>query len=124
MARARILVADDEPLIVALIERTLGKEYELVCVGDGRKALALLHAGERFDVIVCDLSMPAMGGALLYFEAAVLAPEQAQQFVFVTGGATNSGDQALVDRAQQPTLTKPFTIAELRFVVEGMLGER
>ena len=107
--------------MLSLIERALGTDNDVLCVDDGDKVLALLHAGERFDVVLCDLSMPTMGGALVYFEAALLAPEQARRFIFLTGGATNPGDQLLLDRVQQPTLDKPFSIVELRLVIDGVL---
>ena len=83
--------------------------------------MQLLHAGKRFDVVLCDLAMPTVGGAQVYFETALLAPEQAKRFVFITGGSTNAGDDQLIARALQPTLAKPFGIADLRFVVDGML---
>ncbi len=63
----RVLFVDDEPVVLRAIERVLrvrrvGAEARFA--GGGEEALALL-AREPFDVIVSDLSMPAMDGVTL-----------------------------------------------------------
>lgn len=123
VSRPRILVADDEPLVLKTIERLLGAEYALTSVNDGAKALALLRAGERYDVVLCDLSMPEVGGALVYFETALLAPEQARRFGFIFGGTTTHTDRQLLDGLDQPRLEKPFTSRELRGMIETILAD-
>lgn len=123
MSRPRILVADDEPLVLKTIERLLGTDYAVTSVDDGAKVLALLRAGERFDVVLCDLSMPEVGGALVYFETALLAPEQARRFGFIFGGTTTQTDRALLDGLDQPRLEKPFTSAQLRGMIATILAD-
>jgi len=61
-ARKRVLLADDQPGMLAQIERALGKTYEIVgTVGDG---LCLLESAARLDpdVIVTDITMPGIDG--------------------------------------------------------------
>src|SRR5207249_773212 len=58
--QARILVVDDEPLIGVSIRRGLGSDHNVQVVSTGRAALDLIEAGQRFDVVVCDLMMPEM----------------------------------------------------------------
>ena len=50
-------------------------------------ALARITAGERFDVILCDLMMPHMTGMDLHAALAGAVPEQAERMIFMTGGA-------------------------------------
>lgn len=119
---ARILVVDDEPLIRTVLMRALRPEHEVVSVSDGGQALALLRSREHFDVILCDLSMPVVGGGLVYFEAALLAPQLAKRFVFLFGGTTTHGDRSLLEGVDQPKLEKPFTIAELRAAIDAVLS--
>ena len=95
---AALLVIDDEPMILGALRRSLSAEYNVTCVGDGRKALDRLRAGERYDVILCDLMMPEMTGMDLYAELEQLAPDQAARMVFVTGGAFTAA-RARVPRA-------------------------
>jgi CheY-like chemotaxis protein len=120
--RPRILVADDEPSIRALLVRLLGPTHDVVTVADGSQALALFRSGAQFDVVLCDLTMPNVGGALVYFEVSLLQPAQAEKFVFMHGGATSEGDRALLAGLDQPRLEKPFSITQLDAVISTMLA--
>jgi len=58
----RVLLADDQPPMLAQIARVLGNRYEIVgMVGDG---LSLLGSAARLDpdVIVSDVTMPGIDG--------------------------------------------------------------
>ncbi|MBS1117694.1 MAG: Two component transcriptional regulator, LuxR family [candidate division NC10 bacterium] len=60
--RMRVLLADDQPPMLAQIARVLGNRYEIVgMVGDG---LSLLGSAARLDpdVIVSDVTMPGIDG--------------------------------------------------------------
>lgn len=124
VSRAHILVVDDDPHILHLIDRVLGSDHDLVLVDGGDAALALLRRGPKYDLVLCDLSMPKIGGAQVYTEVAAVRPEMAKRFVFLHGGATTDRDSALLERVDRPSLLKPFTVANLRFVVDGMLASR
>ena len=61
-ARARLLVADDNPRLLEQVTRVLGAEFDVVASADnGQDAVegALVHAP---DVLVLDISMPVMSG--------------------------------------------------------------
>jgi DNA-binding NarL/FixJ family response regulator len=60
--RVRVLLADDQPAILAHVARILGETYDIVgTVGDG---LCLLESAARLDpdVIVLDITMPGIDG--------------------------------------------------------------
>src|SRR5580693_6457798 len=58
----RVLVVDDDQLLVRALVRTLSAAgYEVAAAADGRRAAELISATE-FDVIVSDLDMPLMNG--------------------------------------------------------------
>lgn len=62
MANPKILVVDDEPDVVELIERTLRADgFEVVLAYDGIGALDLA-ATEKPDLILLDIMMPMMSG--------------------------------------------------------------
>ena len=74
-ARGRILVVDDEPIVCFSLERLLSSEGEVVAATSAKEALARIEAGERFDVILCDLMMPEMDGQAMHAALAKIAPD-------------------------------------------------
>jgi len=122
--RGRILVIDDEPMVTALVRRLLGGAHEVVAVGSGREALVLFEAGERFDVILCDLMMPEITGMDVHAELARKAPDQAQAMVLMTGGAFTERGKAFLSAFANPRLEKPFAPAELLELIARRLIER
>ncbi|HJL16169.1 MAG TPA: response regulator [Sandaracinaceae bacterium LLY-WYZ-13_1] len=91
-ARMRILVIDDEPLVLRSLRRVL-RAHDLTLANGGREGLEVLEASTDFDAVVCDLSMPELGGRDLHRAARRLDPELAERFVFVTGGALTPEDR-------------------------------
>jgi DNA-binding NarL/FixJ family response regulator len=62
MARSRVLIADDHPVILERVSQVLGAEYEIVgTVSDG---LAAVDAAVLLqpDVLILDISMPILTG--------------------------------------------------------------
>jgi DNA-binding NtrC family response regulator len=61
-ARATLLLVDDEPNILATLRRALELEgYGAEVAGNGKAALEKL-AARPFDLVLCDVAMPDMGG--------------------------------------------------------------
>jgi CheY-like chemotaxis protein len=85
-------------------------------------ALQKLAGGERFDVIVSDVMMPAMRGFDLHAEIRRFAPAQADRIVFLTGGCASEADAEALSATGQPVLSKPFDPKELRAFVKKFLG--
>src|SRR3954469_6243327 len=59
--RRRALVADEDPMMLWLLQRALANDFEVTVAQDGQRAVELA-AGSCPDVIVLDLSMPVMDG--------------------------------------------------------------
>ena len=119
--RGRILLVDDEPFILRIISLVLGKAHEVVATPSAREALARITAGERFDLILCDLMMPLMTGVQLHQELSRVAPDQAGRMIFLTGGAfTDEARRFLADSATE-YVEKPFDSSNLRAIVQRHL---
>jgi signal transduction histidine kinase/CheY-like chemotaxis protein/sugar lactone lactonase YvrE len=123
-ARGRLLIIDDEPLLIAALSRTLAPEHEVVALTNARTALERLRAGERFALILCDLMMPEMTGMELHATLLGEAPDQAERMVFLTGGAFTEAAQAFLDTTRLPCLEKPFEPETLRTRLRTLLEER
>jgi PAS domain S-box-containing protein len=115
--RGRVLVVDDETAITQVVTRILSAQHDVVVVDRAEKALALFAAGERFDVVLCDLMMPQATGMDLYAHLLELDRDQAAQVVFMTGGAFTSDARAFLDRVPNQRIEKPFEIQGLRALV-------
>jgi CheY-like chemotaxis protein len=115
--RRRVLVIDDERLVGEAIARSLADDNEVSVVTDAGAALTRIAAGERFDVILCDLMMPVMTGMDLYAEMMRTAPKLAGHVVFMTGGAFTPRARAFLETVVNPCLEKPLDMGKLRSLV-------
>jgi len=116
----RMLIVDDEPMILGALRRSFSSDYHVTCVGDGRRALERLRLGERFDVILCDLMMPEMTGMELYAELGKVAPEQVERVVFVTGGAFTPRAREFLERIPNARVEKPIDFQNLRLLLRNL----
>lgn len=121
--RARILVVDDEPTIVRVLQRLLSADHDVVGYTTAREALDLLAAGQRFDIIFCDLMMPEMTGMDLHARILEVAPEQADAMIFLTGGIFTARAQEFIRAVPNKCLDKPFEVSGVRAVVRERLGQ-
>jgi PAS domain S-box-containing protein len=118
---ARLLVIDDEPMILGAMRRALAFDYDLTCLPGGRAALERLRAGERYDAILCDLMMPELTGMDLHAEITRLAPAQAERMVFVTAGAFTPRAREFLERVPNARVEKPIDFQNLRMLVRNIL---
>jgi PAS domain S-box-containing protein len=91
--RAAVMLVDDEALVREITTEGLeAAGYTLLSVGSGAEALELLRAGVAVDLLVSDLSMPAMDGLAVVREAQALRP--GLPAILLTGFATDAADIA------------------------------
>lgn len=112
--RSRVLVIDDEPMIGRVIQSALKSEHEVVVETRAADALARLDAGESFDLILCDLTMPNITGPDVFAIVSKRWPDLVPRLVFMTGGSFTDSTRAFVDTTSATILSKPFTVDELR----------
>jgi len=113
---------DDEPLVCASIYRVLSRHFDVAPHTSPGHALRLVRAGERFDVVLCDLMMPEMSGPAFHAELALLEPTLAAQAIFLTGGAFTQQAREFLERVPNARLHKPFDPAELLALVAARCG--
>jgi PAS domain S-box-containing protein len=117
-ASARVLVVDDEPLLVRTLVRMLarvGESRGFTVVGetDSQRALALIVGEPAFDVVVCDVMMPGLTGIDLHERTAAQAPGREARFIFMTGGAYTARARDYLERTPNKRFSKPFDIDDL-----------
>jgi CheY-like chemotaxis protein len=116
-----ILIVDDEASIRSALAHILRRDGHAVeTATNGVLALEMLQ-NRRFDLILCDLRMPDLDGPGLYQALRARSPQLVQGFIFLTGDTMNADTTAFLEQVDAPRLTKPFTAAEARRVVEQTL---
>ena len=120
--RGRILLVDDEVMVIRALTRILSQGNEVVSTLEAKDALARCERGEQFDLILCDLMMPIMTGMELYHELLRVAPEQANRMIFVTGGAFTEKARTFLSETLREHIEKPFSSANLRAIVNRYLN--
>ncbi len=116
---ARVLVVDDEDLVVTALVRALDG-HQVTCARSGREAIELLGTSGPFDLVLCDVMMPDMTGADVYKAARGFEPGAEGRIVFVTGGAFTPAARDFLDRVPNRRITKPFSREGVRALVDKM----
>jgi two-component system NtrC family sensor kinase len=112
-APLRVLVVDDEPAVLSLIQDMLAEDGHTVeTVNDGRLVLERVAAAP-FDVILSDMRMPAMSGRALHRAISEKHPHLARRMVFITGDTFAADTEVFLTEVGAPTVAKPFTYDEL-----------
>ncbi len=118
LTRSRLLIVDDDAMVLSALRRRLRRRYDVVTALGGVEALALLAADPEFDSIVCDLMMPRVDGKSFYDAVVAENPELAERIVFMSGGAFTPRLRKFAASVQNPVLQKPVSREEL----EAMLS--
>jgi hypothetical protein len=63
--------------------------------------------------------MPEMTGMDLHRELLLLAPDQAQRMIFLTGGAFTESGREFLDRVPNPRVEKPFEVPKIFAIIAG-----
>jgi len=115
MAAKRVLVVDDNPGMVRLIQKRLEADgHAVTTMNSSLEVLAALDAGSRFDVYVLDVKMQPGEPHGLSLAKMVESRHPAAAFIFVTGDPDLAAHEALAGRTVFP---KPLDFAALRRAV-------
>ena len=120
-ARPRLLLVDDEPNVREALRRTLQGRFEVTLASGPTDALWHLEGPGRFDVVLCDLTMPEGGGPAFHRELCARDATLARRTVFYTGGVTSTEARDFVARYPLPVLEKPFDLGAFLKLVDQVL---
>jgi len=116
-ARLRILVVDDDPLLLKSLQHTLESDGHVVIAANGGQAgIDAFHAAQRdretIDAVITDLGMPHVDGRRL--AAAVKAASPATPVIMLTGWGHRLAAEGDVPDHVDQLLNKPPKLADLR----------
>ena len=114
----KILVVDDEKLLVKGMKFNLETEgYEVECAYDGAAAVELARSS-RFDLIILDVMMPQLDG----LEACMRIREFSNVPIIMLTAKSDDADKLMgFESGADDYLTKPFNILELKARVRALL---
>lgn len=119
----RILVADDDELILDVVKATLSAEgYDVTTVSGGREALQRVR-NEDFDLVILDVMMPDLGGIETIIELRKNQPEQ--PIIVMSGQIPSSGgtlESLSTKLGARALLAKPFSTDQLSDTVREQIG--
>jgi len=113
-----VLAIEDEPAVGRTIQRLL-IPHRVTVVTRAREALARIGAGERFDVILCDVMMPELTGMDFHAQLSEISPDLADQVIFLSGGAFTPRAREFFESVPNQRIDKPIDAAKLRSLVEA-----
>ncbi len=108
----RLLVVDDEPVIVDMLVAILEDEDIIDSASNGKDALKKIN-DNHYSAIVSDVDMPVMNGIDFFKKAVEKEPDIKEKFLFFTG----SFDSEVSDFFKQNKikyLPKPSSIADIK----------
>src|SRR5207245_5532851 len=108
--RGRVLVVDDDVMVGSMLRNVLQGEHDVEVLISAKNALECLSAGQRYDVILCDMMMPVVSGMDFYEALRETADEQADRIVFLTGGAFTARAREFLDQVPNLRVEKPFEV--------------
>lgn len=119
-----ILAVDDEPDILALVEKILKREgYEVITASNGAKAISLLKTGKKIDLILLDVMMPNINGFEVSQWMRGSESEKRIPVVFVTAKDDAQSMKEGFRSGGTVYLTKPFTTTQLVRTVTSIIGK-
>lgn len=122
MSSPRILVADDEPALLRLLEFVLGRRgYIIQGVTNGNAAVEILKT-ESPDLVILDVMMPGLDGYEVLTYIRETAHLEGLPVVMLTARAQLDDIQLGLSLGADAYLAKPFDPEELFSVVESLVS--
>lgn len=116
----RILVVDDEPMLVDLVvEHLRDSRYEVETATGGRQALAAV-ARQRPDVVLLDINMPGLNGLEVLKE--IMRTDPSITVIMVSGNTDVAVTADAIRNGAFSYVPKPFDFRYLRHFIAASIG--
>lgn len=117
----RILIIDDEPLIIFALAKALAHgPREIFTASTGGEALQLISE-RKFDLCLLDIYLPDISGLDIMNKIRELSPDT--KVIIMTASNLNSDERESIKRGAIHFITKPFRINEIKEIVKHALEE-
>jgi len=121
----RILVADDDPAILRLVQTILEKDsYSVVTARDGREAYKILQQDTDFIAAILDVVMPQISGPELVRHMKTEKRLMRIPVMMMTAEQDPKLSSDSFAAGAVVFLPKPFTTAQLQTMLQMLIGKR
>ena len=114
MRRKKILVIDDEELVIRSLSKLLEKNgYTVFLAKNGQDALVMVEE-ETFDLLIADIRMPGMNGVETVLSINEILKKQNIKkvpVIFITGYADEKIEKMVEEFTPVAYIYKPFDIS-------------
>jgi len=118
----RILIADDDPDIIDLLESYFKRcEYAVTARINGKDALQAAEA-EKFDLVLLDVMMPYIDGYHVASEISSRLGAEAPKIIIMTSRDVSSEKGIALLSGASDVVQKPFTLDELDAKIKAVLA--
>ena len=117
------MLVDDETAIVKITSQVLEKcGYRVTALQDSQKALETFRAApDKFDLVITDMTMPAMTGDELARQVLAIRPDV--PVIVCTGFSNKISEESAHRIGIKTVLSKPIDMADLGRIVRVFLDE-
>ena len=119
-AQRVLLLEDRDDFREVLRDHLVSRFFQVTSVPSGVEGLREIRKG-AFDLIICDMMMPGMGGEMFYWAVTRMRPATAQRFIFFTGHRNNPAIEFFFKRVNATVLIKPFPLKALDSTIRDVL---
>lgn len=118
----RILIADDDPDLIDLLESFFrGQGYDVTAKVNGKDALQAAEEG-RYDLVLLDVMMPYIDGYHVASEISSRLGSQAPKIIIMTSRDTASEKGIALLSGANDVVQKPFSLEDISAKVKAALG--
>ena len=120
MPTGRLLLLEDRDDFRDVLRDHLSSQFQVALAPSGVEGLREIREN-AFDIILCDMMMPRMGGEMFYWAVTRSRPATAKRFIFFTGHRNNPALEYFFNRVNATVLIKPFQLKELDATIDSVL---
>lgn len=118
----RVLVVDDDAVILALCQRTLRQAGFIVHAVSSADSVLMILQNQPFELVLLDLHMPTIDGLTMLDQ--IRSHNLDMPIIIITGTATVEHAAQAIRLGAQGLLLKPFSPADLRQTALDVLQKR
>jgi putative two-component system response regulator len=120
--RRRIVIAEDDPAIAAMLEKVLAPLYDVSLAHDGKTALLLAGEAPRPALLILDIMMPGLDGLGVAAEVRKSVELKSVPIIFLTAKSGATDVIKGIQSGARHYITKPFKIDDVIAKVKKVVG--